>query len=207
MIPRSQFGDGARVLCHRPLARKEAAAVLVACCLASAKLCTAFQHVQAPLRCGAGVAVCGQPGSVWTWNPRQRAARSRLCRLADGDRAARGRRERTAESVRMQLQGAEEQRMPALQDYTPGGPLQPVVAGMMLDELQRLEAQHSQATAAVGAGRGLGRTAGDWRRRQRILSAIAPIIIAGLTLTQYGLPGYAEFDPADRARPADEVRT
>jgi hypothetical protein len=207
MIPRSQFGDGARVLCHRPLARKEAAAVLVACCLASAELCTAFQHVQAPLRCGAGVAVCGQPGSVWTWNPRQRAARSRLCRLADGDRAARGRRERTAESVRMQLQGAEEQRMPALQDYTPGGALQPVVAGMMLDELQRLEAQHSQATAAVGAGRGLGRTAGDWRRRQRILSAIAPIIIAGLTLTQYGLPGYAEFDPADRARPADEVRT
>ena len=95
----------------------------------------------------------------------------------------------------------------ALQDYTPGGMLQPVVAGMMLDELQRLEAQHSQATAAVGAGRGLGRTAGDWRRRQRILSAIAPIIIAGLTLTQYGLPGYAEFDPADRARPADEVRT
>ena len=185
--------------------------MLVACCLASAKLCTAFQHVQEPLRCGAGAvagaAVCGQPGAVWTWNPPQHAARSRLRRLADGDRAARGRRERTVESVRMQLQGAEEQRMPALQDYTPGGMLQPVVAGMMLDELQRLEAQHSQATAAVGAGRGLGRTAGDWRRRQRILSAIAPIIIAGLTLTQYGLPGYAEFDPADRARPADEVRT
>lgn len=45
------------------------------------------------------------------------------------------------------------------------------------------------------------------KKRQRFLSVVASIVIAAMTLTAVGSPrmAHAEFDPTDRARPADEV--
>lgn len=67
--------------------------------------------------------------------------------------------------------------------------------------------QESSATAEIAEHRSKTVVVGNTQRRKKLLSAVASIIIAAYTLTACGShqSAYAEFEPADKARPTDEI--